>query len=229
MVVTASSAVEAAVAAKHYAPSSSSWRRETDFDGTRYGYYEYQCRNGTRIVVEEGFSSTGTRVWDTAVAMARLFEKGDIELPARVLELGAGTGLLGMAIAATAGSSVVSTDTREVVDVLKRTVDANQSPVTVREFDWNSTSPEEFEGYDLAVASDVLVCRQWAIPLARIFRAIVKGDAYVGTVKGRDGISHFVDALQDTFSIKTVPPDSFDPEYADPRIVVFHLRRRRLT
>ena len=44
------------------APVAPGWQREKDTDPARWGEFEYQHRAGERIVIQESYSSTGTRV-----------------------------------------------------------------------------------------------------------------------------------------------------------------------
>ncbi|MES1916261.1 MAG: hypothetical protein MHM6MM_008095 [Cercozoa sp. M6MM] len=81
----------------------------------------------------------------------------------RVLELGSGTGALGIALA-TLGAHVTLTDTASHLPLLQRNVELNaariaerRGSVTVRELDWDLDTPSELVGaFDLVVASDVV-------------------------------------------------------------------------
>lgn len=225
--------LEAVVAAKlaraeAAPPSWPSWRRETDIDALRYGSFEYVCSCGRVLHIEEGFSSTGTRVWDTAVAMARMFEKRGLRRGTRVLELGAGTGLLGMALAAL-GARVICTDTGRIVSsATKSCVDANGLQVEVRELDWSEPHLEDLGTMDLVVASDVLICRQWATQLSGVLRSIGAAETFVGTAQGREGISAFLAAVDDAFHVARLPPEAFHPDYISEDIVVFRLEPRSM-
>lgn len=204
-------------------PQRTGWRRETDVDGTRYGLFEYRCKSGRVVSIEERFSSTGTRVWDTAVAMARMFEKRGVRRGTRILELGAGTGLLGMVLA-TIGATVTSTDAGSVLETLQEAASRNASDVHVRELDWTKPRLDDFVGFDMVVASDVLICEQWALALARVVVALGI-DVYVGTVSSRDGIKPFLTAVGHAFQITTLPVDAFDPDFASDDIIVFQLKK----
>mmetsp|Transcript_13008 Transcript_13008/g.38722 ORF Transcript_13008/g.38722 Transcript_13008/m.38722 type:complete len:241 (-) Transcript_13008:266-988(-) len=135
-----------------------SWRREGDLAaGTRYGCYEYALANQKTIKIDESYSSTGTRVWDTSVAMARMLERrsGDLAVRPgdRVLELGSGSGLLGMALQAL-GADVTMTEVQEVVPHLRRAVAANAgrfaAPPAVAALDWREDVADAFSGFDVA-------------------------------------------------------------------------------
>lgn len=225
------------------APVAVGWRREVDVDGTRYGVYDYACGDGTSLRIDESYSSTGTRVWDMSVAMARLLERhaGDASGDAlrvgprgtRVLELGAGSGLLGMALAKV-GADVTMTEIREVVPHLQGVVDANRgalggAAITVRALDWReSPVADEFKGFPVVVASDVLICDQWAGDLAKVLVAVAASArlVLVGTARRRDGIPRFLDAVAGAFDVDEVPGSDFDPAFAHADLQVFRLRAR---
>lgn len=79
---------------------------------------------------------------------------------ARVLELGSGTGLVGLAAAGTWDVPVLLTDLPEIVPNLRRNVDANRAilngEVDVAVLDWrdNAGGREESEKFDVVLAAD---------------------------------------------------------------------------
>lgn len=118
------------------------WERECDLRSTRYAAGEYRLELGvpaqvvgmeasassvvaTTIIIKEDMKSLGTRVWDCAALMSKWAEKTQqLERwpwrlaasgqPLRVLELGAGTGLLAIALAKL-GAAVVATEYGPIV------------------------------------------------------------------------------------------------------------------
>lgn len=115
--------------------------------------------------------SLGLKTWTSSVLLAKRLDSLGKHLPVgrpRVLELGAGTGLVGLATASIwqhAVSEVVLTDLPEIVPNLKRNIElntdndltTNRARVTSRVLDWNdefdlptSTEPP----YPLIVAAD---------------------------------------------------------------------------
>lgn len=94
---------------------------------------------------------TASSVWDCAIVLARVLDKNNAEIfhpGLRVLELGAGTGLVGVAAAkilAAVGAvdgtcnlgEVVITDVGAVVPALERTIAANGNlPARAAKLDW---------------------------------------------------------------------------------------------
>ncbi|KAH0620211.1 hypothetical protein JD844_020258 [Phrynosoma platyrhinos] len=96
-------------------------------------------------VAQRSAGGTGSVVWDAALVLARFLEKKEEEEEeeaavglgsprlslrrAAVLELGAGTGLVGL-MAACLGANVTVTDLEEVQDLLKMNIENNQHLIT---------------------------------------------------------------------------------------------------
>ncbi|KAG8458505.1 hypothetical protein KFE25_003040 [Diacronema lutheri] len=105
---------------------------------------------------------TGSRVWAAAhMLVAHLAERAHAGLVAgaRCLELGAGPGLCGLAAAALGAESVVLTDQREMLDLLRANIALNpQLPrVSAAELNWACGAPAEMrERFDLVLVSDCI-------------------------------------------------------------------------
>ncbi|KAM4710785.1 protein N-lysine methyltransferase METTL21A [Anableps anableps] len=101
-------------------------------------------------------------VWDAAVVMCMYLELGAVELKGkRVIELGAGTGLVGI-VAALLGAQVTITDREPALELLSANVQANLPPqsrgsVVVSELTWGQ-GLERFPagGFDLVLGADIV-------------------------------------------------------------------------
>ena len=126
----------------------------------------------TRFLDEQaGRMPYGVVLWPAAIALAHdVAERGDALRGARVLELGAGTGLPGI-VAASFGAHVVQTDRHELaLAVLRRNAARNGArDVVVRAADWEAWSDET--RYDLIIGSDILYAERLHPFLRRIFDA----------------------------------------------------------
>jgi len=201
------------------------WRREKPpWDASLYGEYELALDGKKSLRIAESFSSTGTRVWDTAIAMAKMLR--DVE-GLKVLELGAGTGLLGMA-ADRLGADVLLTETSALIPTLEKSVRANDCRCAIATLDWKAPAP--VGSFDLVLASDCLICEQWAVGLAATLRCVVTDPTtkiLVGSERTRDGIPHFLHLIEHDFTATKLPKAAFHPDFFCDDIVVFDLRRRR--
>jgi predicted nicotinamide N-methyase len=110
----------------------------------------------------------GFKTWASSYLLAKRLE--NIDVPSgtgcRVLELGAGTGLAGLAAAVIWGFSVHVTDLPEIVPNLARNVERNQEvidenggSVTTGVLDWSEETDEELvngERYPIIITADPL-------------------------------------------------------------------------
>jgi predicted nicotinamide N-methyase len=111
----------------------------------------------------------GVALWPAAIALAHdVASRPEAFRGARVLELGAGTGLPGI-VAASLGARVVQTDRQELaLSVCRRNGERNGAgTVTYRLADW--TAWDDAERYDWIIGSDVLYSEPMHPHLRRIF------------------------------------------------------------
>ncbi|XP_015261429.1 PREDICTED: protein N-lysine methyltransferase METTL21A [Gekko japonicus] len=101
-------------------------------------------------------------VWDAAVVLCTYLEMGDVDLRGRsVIELGAGTGLLGI-VAALLGAQVTITDREAALAFLKSNVQANlptdlQPRAEVKELTWGQNLASFSTGeYDFILGADIV-------------------------------------------------------------------------
>jgi predicted nicotinamide N-methyase len=146
------------------------WERETGIQiGGSFseGCFSLQL-NEHKITVSESAEEIGTRVWDSAILMSKWFEKMQHETNflsgKRVIELGSGTGLLGLICAKLGASLVVLTDLPVLLQTMQQNIERNQlqQQCVARALNWNDAQGvesllKEFGTFDYVVASDVLV------------------------------------------------------------------------
>ncbi|KAM9766771.1 protein N-lysine methyltransferase METTL21A [Menidia menidia] len=112
-------------------------------------------------------------VWDAAVVMCMYLEMQKVELKGRrAIELGAGTGLVGI-VAALLGAHVTITDRPPALDFLSANVKANVPPqylenVVVSELTWGE-GLERYPagGFDLVFGADIVYLEDTFLPLLR--------------------------------------------------------------
>ncbi|KAF1371864.1 hypothetical protein PFLUV_G00273780 [Perca fluviatilis] len=110
-------------------------------------------------------------VWDAAVVMCMYLEMGKVELKGKgVIELGAGTGLVGI-VAALLGAKVTITDREPALDFLSANVKANVPPdsqgsVVVSELTWGE-GLERYPagGFDVVLGADIVYLEDTFVPL----------------------------------------------------------------
>ncbi|KAL4448418.1 hypothetical protein ABPG75_005637 [Micractinium tetrahymenae] len=198
----------------------------------------------------------GTTVWDASIVLAKYIEKnsrrGDFSRPKvrgrRVLELGAGMGLAGMAMALL-GCEVAFTDIGAVLPLLKHNVEQNVSPAALKlkdaawaasevgscrvaSLDWADPSCyAAFQPpYDFILAADC-VYSELAVPhlLATVLHMGGPRTQTIITNEFRSQAVHdvFMEQFGQHFTIRKVQAGKMDPNYQHPLIHIYLLKRRK--
>ncbi|XP_048389653.1 protein N-lysine methyltransferase METTL21A isoform X1 [Stegostoma tigrinum] len=116
------------------------------------------------IVIRQNWNQLGVAavVWDAAIVLCTYLELGTIQLQDRtVIELGAGTGLVGI-VAALLGADVTVTDREVALQFLESNLQENippdlQNKVRARELNWG-VNLDQFDpgSYDVVLGADVV-------------------------------------------------------------------------
>lgn len=126
-------------------------------------------------------AATGSRVWDSCDALVQWLIPNAVQYikGKRVLELGAGCGLTGLACACLGARQVVLTDVESVVlysTVLN--VDANKGvvpcPVSCKTLDW--FDPAKTEEVDVVLASDCVWLRELVPPFCNTLASLLRAN-----------------------------------------------------
>ncbi|XP_028576082.2 protein N-lysine methyltransferase METTL21D isoform X2 [Podarcis muralis] len=150
---------------------------------------------------------TGCVVWDAALVLARFLEKaaeeeaaGPAGLPLRrkaALELGAGTGLVGL-MAASLGANVTVTDLDEVQDLLKMNIENNRHLITgsiqAKVLKWGEEVSDFLPAPDYILMADCI---------------------------------YYEELLQRDFDLEKVPLEKHDEEYRSEDIHIFIIRKKK--
>ena len=122
----------------------------------------------------EEFLPYWAELWPSGLALARLVAERELA-GARVLELGCGLGLPGLA-AALAGADVLATDwAPDAIALLRRNAERNGIRLEAAEVSWTDPGPlVERAPWDLVLAADVLYERRNAAPLLDLLPRLVR-------------------------------------------------------
>lgn len=133
-------------------------------------------------VDEDGVEGTGTLIWSAGVRLSQhlVANRANELRGARVLDLGSGTGIVGITAAAL-GAHVMLTDTRDIVPQIYDNVQANGPIIeaaggsaTVAELNWADPDDEVLDqDYDWVFGSDVTYTEEALEPLAKLLRQMV--------------------------------------------------------
>ena len=152
-------------------------------------------------VLTEEADDYGARLWGCSIGMARwLVEDASLDMSGtRVLELGAGTGLVSLSLAAV-GAQVVATDiSPPALRLITAASEEQGLSVSAHHFDVTDRAAPLPGTFDLLVASDVLYTPKLAEALARRCVEALECGAYVvvGEPGRPDALAAFFEALEE--------------------------------
>ncbi|GMF18903.1 unnamed protein product [Phytophthora lilii] len=187
---------------------------------------------------------TGFTTWDGSVVLAKYLEhqRWDDIVGARIVELGAGTGLVGISAALLGARQVVLTDLDYVVDNLAKNVaetmklaasagEPIECDISTRVLDWLSP-PTDLGDIDFLLASDVVWVVELIPPLVATFDTLLRQSSVRTRVlmsyQKRSIVSDrlLFSELERRNLVKTrVPAASLHPEFSTDRIDVWEIER----
>ncbi|GAB4380562.1 MAG: methyltransferase domain-containing protein [Calditrichia bacterium] len=135
-------------------------------------------------------------IWPSSIALARfLSQKNLIESEARIIEIGCGIGLVGMAVANTS-SHILLTDYQPdalLFAELNWLMNLGRSP-TLQLLDWRNPAMEE--RFDVVLASDVIYEKRFFHPLIHTFESLLLPEGHVYLSEPNRPVAHnFFDLL----------------------------------
>ncbi|KAJ3674451.1 hypothetical protein LUZ60_005067 [Juncus effusus] len=157
-----------------------------------------------------------------------LLTKPETTSPLRILEVGSGTGLVGIAAASLLGANVTITDLPHVVENLgfnaelnDEVVRSNGGSVCVKQLRWGDEGDakdvlKDEESFDLVLGTDVVYYEELIEPLIKTLEVFVKGKtsfimAHLRRWKKRDAI--FFRKAGKKFSVEVLHKDPPLPEW----------------
>jgi len=150
--------------------------------------YTFQDGDHDNIVLQQG-AGLGMSVWDCGVMMAKYLELQPTEFfeGKTFVELGSGTGVLGLVCAALGGTVIVSDkdDEKPIIDLLKGNLERNPvgdiryMPLTWGVEEHADALLESVGHIDYILATDVIYCNEIVMPLVQTLKKICSKEAKV--------------------------------------------------
>lgn len=205
---------------------------------------EFTIQGHVVSVGEVGNSGRGTGLttWDGSVVLAKYLEHrrtADIQ-GTRILEVGSGTGLVGLSAALLGAKQVILTDLAYTMENLKRNV-ANtmgsvgskrvDAEVTAQVLDWFDP-PTTMGSLDFILASDVVWVEELIPPLVQTFDVLLQHSEAPTTIlmsyQKRSIVSDqllFHELEKHNLAKRKIPSSALHPEFTSDRIDVWEIAR----
>ncbi|XP_078178086.1 uncharacterized protein LOC144572398 [Carex rostrata] len=192
--------------------------------------------NSTITIRELRSQGLSFQLWPAASSLVSLLDLNPSLLlsplqlkqnPLKILELGSGTGLVGIAAAALLGAHVTLTDLPNVLPNLQFNAELNSSIISsrcglisVQQLRWGDeqdvTNVASTENFDLVVGSDVVYYEELIEPLLKTVEVFAKGEtafvmAHLRRWKKRDAA--FFRKARKNFSVEVLHKDPPLPEW----------------
>lgn len=197
------------------------------------------------MVMQEFCGTTGPQVWDAGIVLLRFLATAPVAAVLathpRVVELGSGTGVVGIAAAAL-GGKVTMTDLPEMLPLLRHNAFLNAELVTSArgsvsavELRWGGSAiPAELADPELVLLSDCVFETAAATLLVRTLEqlctqsntTVLLANEQREHPKNREAEQAFAAAAAVNFAIERVGLEEQDEDYACDEILVLRLRRK---
>ncbi|KAJ1819874.1 Protein-lysine N-methyltransferase efm6 [Coemansia sp. S610] len=178
----------------------------------------------------------GSTVWDTGLVLAKYLDHqtslGNLDLSGKtVLELGSGTGIVGIALGRLHPQcQVILTDKKELIPLLSRNIELNSAMSNTRAqcLDW--TLPTALDVVpDLIVVSDGIWDKDLHQPLAETLARLAGSETRVllaYETRKFDEEAEFIAKWSQTFRFRDIKPSEQDPVMQSEDIFMFEGSRK---
>ncbi|KAF7201853.1 protein N-lysine methyltransferase METTL21D [Nothobranchius furzeri] len=220
----------------------------TNTDDSKYFVREIEKNDGCSLRLKQCYiGDVGCVVWDAAIVLAKYLETKQFYEPTSgvnvwsgktVVELGAGTGVVGL-MAATLGAQVKVTDLEDLLPLLKVNIQENQAlissgSITAKVLKWGEDISEFLPPPHYILMADCIYYEQSIVPLVESLKLLSGPETCIICCyeQRTEGINpeverKFFELLQQNFSCEKIPLDKQDPEFSSPEIHVLHIRRKQ--
>uniref|UniRef100_A0A3P9KF46 Valosin containing protein lysine (K) methyltransferase n=1 Tax=Oryzias latipes TaxID=8090 RepID=A0A3P9KF46_ORYLA len=216
-------------------------------NASEYFVREIENNDGCTLKVKQCYvGDVGCVVWDAAIVLAKYLETKQFYDPPsgvnvwsgrRVVELGAGTGVVGL-MAATLGAQVIVTDLEELQKLLKVNIKDNQAlvsrgSITAKVLKWGDDVSEFLPPPHYVLMADCIYYEQSIVPLVESLKLLSGPETCIICCyeKRTEGVNpeverKFFELLQQTFICEKIPSDKQDPEFSSPDIHILHICKK---
>jgi len=216
------------------------WRRNALNYKSRFkDNVEVPLDETTSITIHQSEEPDST-LWDASVVLSRYLCTLDSSLLAkkRVIELGAGCGLVGI-IAAMQGADTVITDMQEYIPLIQQNIDANQQYVVrnngsavATTLDWGNL--EEIQTkfnppVDYILGSDIVYALQGFEDLVAAIKCLSSKDTQILIAyehRWKDVEGYFLELVEKYFTVSKIPFEDTNPLFQVPAVQILKLQKK---
>lgn len=201
----------------------------------------FEFRGDIEISLVEDFendSANGTRLWEAGMLLSRFVEvnMGVDKLKGRkVLELGAGTGLLGLYLSRLRADVLMVDYNELVLRLLKENVKENKSKAKVEKFDWSDGEAVQRlceQQFDYIMGADCVFSLEATRSLVRCLETLCTANSgtivYMSIETRDDAVTKcFVDEMEAAnFSVVITSQKGVDPQYRHEDVQIYRCQRK---
>jgi predicted nicotinamide N-methyase len=118
----------------------------------------------------------GTSVWEAGIALSEHIQSHpSLVNGKRILELGSGTGIVGLAAFQSGASHVLLTDIPQIIPLLQQNasrVTLETQHVNVRVLDWYHFDPNDIPPVDIILGADIVYCLEASQALIQVLHQL---------------------------------------------------------
>uniref|UniRef100_A0A8C6SYT6 Valosin containing protein lysine (K) methyltransferase n=1 Tax=Neogobius melanostomus TaxID=47308 RepID=A0A8C6SYT6_9GOBI len=214
---------------------------------TNYFIRELEKRDGSCLKLRQCYmGDVGCVVWDAAIVLSKYLETNQSTdsqkgvkawAGKRVVELGAGTGAVGL-MAATLGANVVVTDLEELQTLLDLNIQenldlVNTGSITAKVLKWGEDVSDFMPYPHYILMADCIYYEQSVVPLVETLKLLAGPETCVICCyeQRTEGVNpkiekRFFELLKQSFTSEEIPLDQQDPDYSCPEIHILHIRKK---
>lgn len=206
---------------------------------------ELGLKDGSVLRLEQrGLGDVGCVVWDAALVLAKFLQTEDFYEPCSrhvlrgcsVLELGAGTGAVGL-VAAALGAHVTITDLEDLQDLLNVNIEKNKhlisGSIQAKVLKWGENVSDFCPTPDYILIADCIYYEESLEPLLKTLKELASPNTIILCCfekrtmgKNPDIERKFFELLQVDFEWEAVPLDKHDEEYRSEDIHILCIQKK---
>ncbi|KAM4723787.1 protein N-lysine methyltransferase METTL21D [Anableps anableps] len=220
---------------------------EAEIDNSKYFVRDIEKNDGSVLKMKQCYmGDVGCVVWDAAIVLAKYLETKAFCDPSAgvnvwcgrtVVELGAGTGVVGL-MAATLGAQVIVTDLEDLQSLLNVNIRENQSliqsgSISAKVLKWGEDVSEFLPSPRYILMADCIYYEQSIGPLVETLKQLSGPETSIICCyeQRTEGVNpevemKFFELLQRSFSCEKIPSEKQDPEFSSSDIHILHIRRK---